>query len=124
MKGRERAASPQGLIIGPTGRLETGFRVPTTEGRKLLVRPGADGSGVQVATIGKRGGLVEASMIGLEDVPGFIFAVDRASEIAWGAQEKCRRRERRELERRHKAALERNPWLRKAAGGKVTVRGW
>lgn len=96
----------------PVGPL-IGELIPTSEGRQLLVRPAWRGEGVQIATIGKRGGLVEASCLGLEQVIPFIAAVDGVSELAWAVHERQLKRSRRERERRHAAALASNPWLQK-----------
>jgi hypothetical protein len=90
-----------------------GTYLPTTEGRQVFVRPTLFGDGVQVAIVGKRGGIVEALGIGLEAVPAFIHAVDSHSERAWEVRQKRARRSVKEKERRYREALASNPWLRK-----------
>lgn len=95
--------------------------VPTTEGREVLIRPALLGEGVQLAIVGKRGSLVEAVCIGLDQVGNFVLAVDGISEIAWAQHTKQLRRSRRERERRHAAALAANPWLKKRERREVAV---
>jgi len=60
-----------------------GLRIPTTEGRQLLVRPAQGGDGVQLAIIGKRGSMVEAVCIGLDQLSSTVLTIDTVSEWAW-----------------------------------------
>jgi hypothetical protein len=92
--------------VGPVA-----FFMPTAEDRELAIRPSLEGDGVQLALIGKRGGLVEATTVALENIPGFLVKVDFMAEVAWARQRRLLKRRRREKERRHRAALARNPWL-------------
>lgn len=88
-----------------------GAYVRLTDGRHLLVRPLKEGAGVQLAIIGKRGGLVEAAPVPIDAVLRLILLVDGVSEIAWRAKEKFDRRKTKEMERRHAEALAGNRWL-------------
>jgi hypothetical protein len=60
-----------------------GFKFGLLDGRHLLIRPLLGGEGVQLGIIGKRGGLVEAAQVGLDNASGVLAAIDEASEIAW-----------------------------------------
>jgi hypothetical protein len=88
-----------------------------------MVRPAALGEGVQLAIVGKRGGVVEGVCIGLDQVGGLVLAVDGISEIAWAQRNRQVRRGRRERERRHAAALASNPWLKKRHRQEAGVNG-
>ncbi len=94
-------------------RRRVGQHIPTSEGRQLLLRPAAEGDGVQLAIVGKRGSLVEAVGIGLDQATNFLLAFDGMTEIAWGMHQRSERRAKRTRERRHGEALRRNPWLRR-----------
>ncbi|HET7120320.1 MAG TPA: hypothetical protein VFI17_03590 [Solirubrobacterales bacterium] len=109
------------MIAGRQGPVAE--RIPTTEGRAVLVRPALHGEGVHLAIVGKRGGLVEGVGIGLDQVANFVLAVDGISEIAWARHTEQLRRSRRERERRHAAALAANPWLKKRDRREVVVNG-
>lgn len=80
------------------------------DGRHLLVRPLTEGAGVQLAIVGKRGGMVDAAPVKLETVPRLIHLVDAASEITWAAREKFEQRRLKELERKRAKAYARNPF--------------
>jgi hypothetical protein len=80
------------------------------DGRYLMVRPLTEGAGVQLALIGKRGGVVDAAAIPLDSVPRFIALVDGVSEITWAAWEKFERRKQKELERRLAKGYAANPF--------------
>jgi hypothetical protein len=107
--------------VSASSRLRVGIEVPTTEGRQLLLRPLAGGDGVQLAIIGKRGGLVEAVGIALEQTMPLLQHLDAMSEVAWQVRERQSKRDRRAKERRHRAALESNPWLKKPGRAETTT---
>lgn len=102
------------------GGVMLGRRIPTSEGRGLLLRPALFGEGIHLAIVGKRGRIVEGAGIRLDHVPGLILALDGISEVAWAQSQKQLRRSRRDRERRHAAALASNPWLKKREKGVLT----
>lgn len=60
-----------------------GIRVAGTEGRTMNVRPTLGGDGIQLAILGKRGGIVEAFSVDLAQIPSLVMGIDLVSEYAW-----------------------------------------
>jgi hypothetical protein len=60
-----------------------GFKIKGSDGRYLTIRPCHGGDGVQLGILGKRGSLVEAIPIGLDQVPTTLACMDEVLDVAW-----------------------------------------
>lgn len=88
-----------------------GFTIPAGGGRGVLVRPGRDGDVVQLAILSTRGNIMNAVTLDRRQLPALRDALEQSQEQADHDLMGALSRKKREAKRRHREALERNPWL-------------
>jgi len=89
------------------------YRLPTAEGRELLIRP-CHGGGrplLQLALISTFGNVMESVTLETDDVLGLARGAARVARAAHDLHERHCRTESALAAERYQAALARNPWL-------------
>jgi hypothetical protein len=89
------------------------YRLPTVEGRELLIRPTALASPrpqVQLAILSTRGNIIEAVTIEAGDVLGLARGAGKIAREANRCFAAAERERAAAADERHRAALARNPW--------------
>lgn len=89
------------------------YRLPTVEGRELLIRPqiAASRPQLQLALISTYGNLMEAVTLEAGDVLGLARGAARVARVAHDLHEHEQRARSALAAERYQAALARNPWL-------------
>jgi hypothetical protein len=89
------------------------YRLPTVEGRELLLRPlgGAERPQLQLALISTYGNIMEAVTLEAGDVLGLARGAARIARVAHDLHEHERAVAGALAAERYVAALARNPWL-------------
>ncbi len=89
----------------------TEYRLPTAEGRELLIRPCIDErTRLNVAILSRRGNIIESLTIELSDVPALTRGLARLARVANATAEQAVQAARVAARCRYRAALARNPW--------------
>ncbi|HWW66533.1 MAG TPA: hypothetical protein VNY83_00985 [Solirubrobacterales bacterium] len=89
------------------------YRLPTVEGRELLIRPcvAASRPQLQVAVLSSRGNIMEAATIEAGDILGLCRGVAKVCREANERFARAQKAEKVAAAARYTAALARNPWL-------------
>lgn len=95
------------------------YRLPTLEGRELLIRPciAASRPQLQLALISTYGNLIEAVTLEAGDAFGLARGAGRVARVAHQQHERHLRLESALAQKRYLAALARNPWHNQSREG-------
>jgi hypothetical protein len=96
------------------------YRLPTVEGRELLIRPqiAAERPQLQLALISTYGNVMEAVTLEAGDVLGLARGAARIARVAHDLHELEQRTSAAVAAERYAAALARNPWLTESRQGR------